>query len=437
MQIEEASFRDKSGFIFYKENQVFRKIEESYLPHYTHLMQSGLYEELVKKELLIPHVEESRLIIKPEKLPFISYPNEWCFSQLKEAAILTLNIQKIAMRYNMELKDASAFNIQFHKGKVLFIDTLSFEMRMKDIPWRAYNQFCKHFLAPLALIAYANWQLKDLFLAHVDGFPLDLAAKLLPSKCLLKFGLLLHLFIHAKFKPANDINPKTSSNLAKEGIIESLESTIRSIKWKKPKTLWGNYSQEDSYTNKAFASKEKIVEELLMLVKPRVVFDIGCNDGLFSLLASKVAKTVVALDNDPICIERLFNKKTTIIPLLTDISNPTSSFGFGEKERKSLSKRGPADLIMALAVTHHLRISACIPFNKMAEYFQSLGNHLIVEFIPKTDKKIEKMLLFRENQFEDYSEKVFISDFSPFFEILKRREIEDSQRVIFLLKVRQ
>ena len=202
-----SSFRDPSGFLFYKNNLIYRQVNISYKENYDHLMESGLYKILINKKLLIPHREvdasslsdrKSYKTIKPELIPFISYPYEWSFSQLKNAALTAIKIQKYSLDFGMSLKDCSAYNIQFFNGKPIFIDTLSFEKFKPNKPWIAYRQFCQHFLAPLALMSCKDIRLNQLFKIYIDGIPLDLASSLLPIKTYFKFFLLTHIHLHAK-----------------------------------------------------------------------------------------------------------------------------------------------------------------------------------------------------------------------------------------------
>ena len=201
-----ASFRDPSGFLFSRSGILYRQINRAYSKDYARLMDSGLYEKLVKASLLIPHTEvdqppaQSDLafkVIQPERVPFISYPYDWSFSQLKDAALVTLSIQKRALKLDLSLKDASAYNIQFVRGRAMLIDTLSFEIYKEGEPWVAYKQFCQHFLAPLALMTYRDVRLSQFLRVYIDGIPLDLASELLPAKTKFNFGLLTHIHIHA------------------------------------------------------------------------------------------------------------------------------------------------------------------------------------------------------------------------------------------------
>jgi hypothetical protein len=441
VQIEKGSFRDPSGSIFYENGDVYRQVNDVYLPHYHHLMTSGLYNKLIEKKLLIPHTEANQkpLILKPEKVPFISYPHEWSFSQLKHAAIATLEIQAIAIEYQMHLKDASAYNIQFRQGRAVCIDTLSFEKKTDSIPWVAYKQFCQHFLGPLAIQAFVDHRLRNLYLTQIDGPSLDLIVRLMPLSRILRPSLFLHLFLHSRFQTNNNVkSPRPSSRpyspAVAQGLISSLRSAVRRIHWKTPKTVWQNYNEKNSYSPRAFQHKESIVHQYLSRVKPQLVWDLGANEGHFSLIAGQYAKEVISLDSDPVCIDRLFNKQSSVLPLIMDLSTPTPAFGWGESERKSLTGRGPADLLMALALIHHLRISGGIPFGHIAEYFSQLCMYLIIEFVPTDDKKVIQMNAANKIDCTVYNEESFLKDFSLFFKVQQRHSIIDSTRVLFLME---
>ena len=207
IHINAGSFRDPSGFVFDKNGTLLRQINGCYRQDFEALQQSGLLQSLHKSSDLISHEEvgienaassEAYRVIKPERIPFVSYPYEWSFSQLKDAALLTLTIQLKSLEYCLSLKDASAYNIQFMNGKPIFIDTLSFERHVEGTPWVAYGQFCQHFLAPLALMSHVDVRLGQLLRVHLDGIPLDLASRLLPFSTLFRPGIFFHLHLHSK-----------------------------------------------------------------------------------------------------------------------------------------------------------------------------------------------------------------------------------------------
>lgn len=451
-KIENSSFRDRSGFLFYYENEIYRIINFSYKKQYEKFMNSELYQKLEEKNLIITHSEIENLdidcdyykIIKPEKIPFISYPYEWSFSQLKDAALLTLRIQKAAMKYGMTLKDGSAFNIQFHNGHPIFIDTLSFEIYEEGQIWKPYKQFCQHFLAPLALISKKDVRLNLLSKIFIDGIPIDLAAKLLPKTTFGNFGLMAHIHAHAKSQKHYEdkdakIKQKTFSKRSFEGLIESLKSSIEKMAWNEDNTEWGDYYSDTNYTEKSFEEKKQFISLAIDQVKPKLVWDMGANTGVFSRLASTKGINTISYDIDPLAVEKNYlsssqNSEQNILPLILDLTNPSSGIGWNHDERMSIIQRGPADMVFALALVHHLAISNNVPLNKLAEFFSQISKFLIIEFVPKSDSQVKRLLLTRDDIFENYDEKNFEIEFSKFFKIINSKKILDSERTIYIME---
>ena len=451
-KIENSSFRDRSGFLFYYENEIYRIINFSYKKQYEKFMNSELYQKLEEKNLIITHSEIENLdidcdyykIIKPEKIPFISYPYEWSFSQLKDAALLTLRIQKAAMKYGMTLKDGSAFNIQFHNGHPIFIDTLSFEIYEEGQIWKPYKQFCQHFLAPLALISKKDVRLNLLSKTFIDGIPIDLAAKLLPKTTFGNFGLMAHIHAHAKSQKHYEdkdakIKQKTLSKRSFEGLIESLKSSIEKMTWNENNTEWGDYYSDTNYTEKSFEEKKQFISLTIDQVKPKLVWDMGANTGVFSRLASTKGINTISYDIDPLAVEKNYlsssqNSEQNILPLILDLTNPSSGIGWNHDERMSIIQRGPADMVFALALVHHLAISNNVPLNKIAEFFSQISKFLIIEFVPKSDSQVKRLLLTRDDIFENYDEKNFEIEFSKFFKIINSKKILDSERTIYIME---
>ena len=448
-----GSFRDPSGSLFYRNGFLYRQVNTVYKDNYDFLNNSGLYKALLDDELLVSHEEvdiegaepdKAYKILKVELIPFISYPHEWCFSQLKDAALTTLKIQKTALNYTMTLKDSSAYNIQFRKCKPIFIDTLSFEKYNEGEPWVAYRQFCQHFLAPLALMSYKDIRLNQLFRIFIDGIPLDLASSLLPMRTHLRFSLLSHIHIHAKSQDyfADKAVKKSGhkmSRLSFLGLIDSLESIVKSMKWEAKGTEWSDYYQDTNYTSNGFEHKKQIVSEYLDKTKPNTVWDLGANVGIFSHIAADRGIQTLSFDIDPAAVEKNYlrcvsKNETTILPLLVDLTNPSPAIGWENEERMSLFQRGPADTVFALALIHHLAISNNLPLNKIAKFFNSFCRSLIIEFIPKDDSQVKRLLTNREDIFPDYSEKNFEYEFKKYFKILDSERIKDSERTMYLME---
>jgi ribosomal protein L11 methylase PrmA len=450
-----GSFRDPSGFIFTHNGILFRQVNQRYQEEYDFLICSGLYDELVGTELLVAHEETDRKnavtdeaykVIKPQLVPFISYPYEWSFSQLKDAALVTLEIQRRALLKNMSLKDASAYNVQFFKGIPVFIDTLSFEKYREGFPWVAYRQFCQHFLAPLALISRTNVRLNQLLRIFIDGVPLELASLLLPASSKWSFSLGLHICLHARSQRRyadrvirkEDIKRKFSrkSFLA---LLESLHSAVIKLKWQPSGTEWNDYYEaNNNYGEEGLKDKERIVTEFLSEIAPKTVWDLGANTGRFSRIAAARGASVVAWDMDPACVESNYRmvrlqKEKNILPLNMDLTNPSPSIGWDNEERLSFAQRGPADTILALGLIHHLAIANNVPLEKIALFFSKICHSIIIEFIPKTDSQVQKLLSSRENIFSEYNQLTFERVFRKYFTILRMVNIRGTQRYLYLM----
>ncbi|MEW6029965.1 MAG: class I SAM-dependent methyltransferase [Chloroflexota bacterium] len=452
-----ASFRDPNGFLFSRGGILYRQVNRAYADDYARLMESGLYEKLVKAGLLVPHTEVDEKppdpslafkVIQPLRLPFISYPYEWSFDQLKDAALATLSIQKRALKLRMSLKDASAYNIQFLDGKPILIDTLSFEVYREGEPWVAYRQFCQHFLAPLSLMTHCDVRLSQLMRVYIDGVPLDLASRLLPARTKFNFGLGTHIHLHARaqtrYADANVKQERIKRQMSKNafiGLIESLEGTVRKLEWIPAGTEWGNYYDITNYSDSAFIHKKEIIAGWLEKIKPASVWDLGANNGEFSRLASGIGIPTVAFDIDPAAVEQNYQKiksakEQNLLPLVLDLTNPSPALGWANEERDSFAQRGPVDAVFALALIHHLAISNNVPLPRLAEFFHGLGKWLIIEFVPKGDSQVDKLLRSREDIFPDYTREGFERAFGDRFSIREAVDVRESMRRMYLLESR-
>jgi hypothetical protein len=449
-----SSFRDPSGYL-YKDSsgRLRRYISRSYAADYDLLMESGLYQALQEQGLMIPHREVAKKtkdpncykLLEPQTVPFISYPYEWSFSQLKDAALTTIKIQRLALQHGLILKDASAYNIQFVNGCPLLIDTLSFERYQAGKPWVAYRQLCQHFLAPLTLASYVDIRLLRLLRDYIDGIPLDLVAKLLPTRTRFKPGLGLNIHLHAKTQrkyagsqkaKKTKVSPRSLNNL-----VYSLERLIESLKWRPAKTEWGDYYGFTNYSDQAFKAKANIVSKMIKRAHPKSVWDLGANTGEFSRLASQQGIFTIAADVDPVAVEKNYlqvknSNEISILPLLIDLTSPSPDFGWANTERESLTKRGPADAVMALALIHHLAISNNVPLAEVAKYFASLGKYLIIEFVPKSDSQVQKLLTSRKDIFDNYTKEGFEKDFGQYYKLVEAAEVKNSKRIIYLFKAK-
>jgi len=450
ISIDNSSFRDYHSLVGYDGSKIKRLLHIDYIKHYRKLIDSGLYDNLVQKKLLVAHDENKSnfnvdytIELTPQTIPFISYPYEWSFNQLKDAAILTLEINKIALEYGMILKDSSVYNVQFYGSKPIFIDTASFEIYDEGKPWSAYQQFCRHFLAPLALCSYKDLNLKQLFLSNIDGIPLALCNKLLPRSSLLNLGIFLHIWLNALGLRTKSINKSTKLSTYKQSkakviaIQEHLLSTIKKLNWKLGQSQWANYYVNTNYSKNDEIQKESIVSLWVGQLGVSTILDLGANDGRYSRLLAKQADLVISTDYDETAIELnyLLSKKMDLNNVQTlhlDFANPAPAIGFANCERKSFLQRVDVDLILALALIHHLVITHDLPFEKLASQLAKMTRFLIIEFPQREDEKVIQISQAKPYQYKSYTHENFINSFGQYFNLKSVEVISGNNRSIYL-----
>jgi hypothetical protein len=453
-----ASFRDPSGFVYERDGVLLRQVNSCYAEELELLLGSGLHDELTGAGLLLPHeIVSSELaadagayrVLRPEPVPHISYPYEWSFSQLRDAALLTLEIQTRALDRGMTLKDASAFNVQFLRGRPVFIDTLSFERYAAGTPWVAYRQFCQHFLAPLLLMSRLDVRLGHLLRTYLDGVPVDLASRLLPRRTWARWGVALHIHLHAR-SLARHAGTKLSEagtqhvgETAMRGLVDSLQSTVRGLRWHAVGTAWAEYEVSNSYSRESHEAKVRLVREYLGAIPggAGTVWDLGANTGVFSRVAALSADRVVAFDIDPAAVERNYLRERDggdgrILPLLLDLMNPTPGLGWAGVEREPWHERGRPDAVMALALVHHLAIAGNVPLVDIARLFAGLARWLVIEFVPRSDSQVQRLLGSRRDIFPRYDEAGFEAEFGRGFRVLRTEQLPGSERRLYLMERR-
>jgi hypothetical protein len=448
-----SSFKDPAGFVFESGGKMYRQVNEYYAAQYRHLMSSGLYEQLTRNEQLVPHQQidtnltnsaEWHTTLLPEPIRFISYPYEWSFEQLRDAALLTLDIMRVSIQHGMILKDATPFNIQFHNGKPLFIDTLSFDLYNPKQPWIAYRQFCQCFLFPLYLEHYLKTDIQRILSTYIDGIPVDFIAKLLPLKSRLSLGVWLHVYLQQTTVSSGKNNP-TDLRFSKKKLLDLLHHLTNIIQHfpaeRTYKTTWSNYYADTILSKDYLREKETIIQDFCNNTKARTVLDLGANDGYFSKLFAGHDMQVVSTDADSRCIARLYhevkkNKISNILPLILDIANPSPAIGFHNHERGAFHERFQTDLVAALALVHHLVIGRNISLPALAQYFSSIAPELIIEFVPKEDEKVKQMLKSRPDTFTDYDQTHFELYFSTYFNIVSSSKITGTSRTLYFMQRR-
>jgi hypothetical protein len=498
-----ASFRDPSGFVFLVKGVHYRQINPSYAEDYERLISSGLYAALTKKKLLLSHRELPENLnghancyktLVPEQLDLITYPYEWSFDQLRDAALHTLAVLDLALNHAMILKDANPFNVQFREGKPVFIDTLSFEKYDESLPWVAYRQFCECCLFPLYLEHYSGIGVQKILSAYPEGIPAAVTARLLPLKSRLNMGVWMHVYLQnmvgtgrspRREKQGDKQEPGTrlhGQGLKRQGpepgagsfskqklrnIIQNLTNILKKLQpGARTDSTWSNYYGGTILSRDYLNEKEKIFREFINGIPFGSALDIGANDGYFSHILSekilseeilsgeilsgkipseetsseKKSGSVLAIDADASCMNTLYRVVRekdirNILPLCVDIVNPTPAIGFRNRERSSFSERVRAELVVALALIHHLVFGRSLPLGDIPGYFAELSTgYLLIEFIPLEDEKVQELIRNKSRYHLPYDAACFEDNFRKYFSIEKKEEIPGTKRILYLMK---
>jgi hypothetical protein len=457
-QAVEGSFRDPSGFVYTRDGTLYRQVNAGFRQPFEAFLASGLYDELVGEQMLVSHqpvglehsaTPEAYAVLRPERIGFISYPYEWSFGQLQDAASATLQIQERALAKGFTLRDSSAYNIQFQGGRPVIIDTLSFEPWQEGQPWAAYKQFCEHFLLPLLLMSSTDIRCGTLLRTYIDGIPLDFGSRLLPRRTWASLSAVLHIHLHAWAQGryagsavSSAAKGKTMSRSSLLTLVKNLRTAVQRLSWNPSGTEWAEYTTDNNYSDAASQSKRRMVVAHLMEAKARTVWDLGANTGEYSRAARESAASVVSFDVDPAAVERNYRRvrsegEVGILPLLLDLTNPSPAQGWAGRERLSLEERGPADAVLALALVHHLAIGHNLPLERIAGYLSRLGRLLIIEFVPKSDSQVKRLLLSRPDIFPGYTKEGFEGAFREHYDIRAVERVADSERWLYAMASRR
>lgn len=443
-----SSYRDPDGFVFVENGYIYRYIGPAYFENYELLFSSGLYYDLTEKGRLVKHEEitpepgADYKIILPEQIPFISYPYEWSFDMWKDAAIVTLKIAILAQKKGMMLKDATPFNIQFNKGQPVFIDTLSFERYDPQKPWIAYRQFCECFLGPLLLMKYCHRDMAKFIRVYPEGIPLEIICNLLPARAFLNIYVQLHILIQRKISSRNKKNKASRflfSHKKLQVLLGVLLDMLLNMKPKEKQSVWKNYYTETILGAGYLSAKEEIFKKISADIPFKSVIDLGANDGNFSMLLRDRAASIIATDGDSNCINMLYKnlkkeKIKNIVPLVSELTAPSPALGWANAERTSLTSRLKGDLILALALVHHLAIAGNVPLSFIAKWLSGMGPFLIIEFVPKSDEKVQQLLMHRKDIFPHYTHQEFKKEFGIYFTAISEERIGNTERILFLMK---
>jgi ribosomal protein L11 methylase PrmA len=391
--------------------------------------------------------------LQHDTIPFVSYPYEWTFGMLKDAALLHLDLLAQALEENFTLKDGTAYNVQWAGDRPVFIDVLSFERVTRGQLWAGYRQFCQTFLYPLFLQAYKDVPFQPWLRGCLDGITPEQCANLMSLRDMVRPGVLKHAWLHAWLEGSERVRESNvQQNLKRAGsntsltkaLVAGLTQIIRRLAWNPPDSKWSGYAANTTYSSTDAQRKADFVRAAVAARPAGLVWDLGCNTGDYSRIAAENAECVVAMDADHLAVERLYQslRKTRaiasnkagrqlILPLVSNFVDPSPNLGWRGRERKTLAERGRPELILCLALIHHLVIGAGVPMRELLQWLAALGSRLVIEFVGKDDAMVQQLLRNKRDNYGDYDPDLFDRWLHEFFEVVRSERLESGTRVLY------
>ena len=459
---EPGSYRDRNGAVFYRGDRVFRYLSPRALENWRRLEQAPFFQRLraegrvVDTQTIDARAEGLELgrwagVVEHARIPFISYPYEWSFGMLKDAALLHLELMREALLADMILKDSSAYNMQWEGVRPVFIDIPSFEPLGSGEPWVGYRQFCELFLYPLMLQAYKGVDFRPWLRGRVDGVPAEDMRGLMSSRDLLRPGVLLHVAAQAALQKrySGGGQKNVRGALAEAGFgkaliqrnVDKLSRLVGKLEPANTKTTWADYDRTHSYDQAELNKKIDFVRRAAATRHWRLAWDLGCNTGTFSRVAAEHSDYVVAMDGDWMAIEHLYRREKNgtsknILPLVVNLADASPSQGWRNAERKAITERGKPELTLCLALVHHIVISANIPLADFISWLASLGTSVVIEFVGRDDEMVQTLLSNREDQYDDYHPEIFRELLAAHFDIQSEEPLKGGKRQIYFATAR-
>jgi SAM-dependent methyltransferase len=457
---EPGSFRDPESRVFYAGDEVYRALSHEASENVEALRACGMLNDprIVRTEAvewaptgaLLPRTVAS--VVRHERIPFVTYPYEWTFSMLKDAALLQLDLMLVALEHDLILKDSTPFNVQFRGARPVFIDVGSFERLHQDELWVGYRQFCMLYLYPLLLQATKGTSFQPWLRGSIDGItPTEMRA-LMSFRDRFRRGVATNVFLHARLEQRDPASRAAiRSELGRPGFgkrviqanVTRMRNLVSRMDWDPPKRVWVTYGEDNSYTDNDARRKDDLVRAIATSRSWPLVWDIGCNNGRHSRIAAEGAQCVVAIDADPGPVELLYRDlrdagDSTILPLTMNVADPSPGLGWRGLERKPLPERGRPDLVLALALVHHVAISANVPVAEIVTWLASLGGALLVEFPSREDPMVQKLLgSKRTGLHPDYQREFFERCLHDAFDVHRSETLGSGTRTVYFASPRR
>ena len=455
VQREPGSFRDPASTVFYLDGRVLRGLDGEAAAEWRALQDTRFFPRLLEQGKVCPTEQVPApsgdgtwaLVLEHERIPFVSYPYEWTFSMLRDAALLHLDILLDALDEGVTMKDGYAYNVQWRGTKPVFIDVVSFERLRGGEPWAGYRQFCQTFLYPLLLQAYKGVAFQPLLRGQVDGIPPSQMRQLLSGRDTLRRGVLKHVTLHSAMESrmSKSGTQNTREELEAAGFsgelnratVRALRKLVTSLSWRPDASHWADYQQTSTYTEEERAAKAAFVEQALAGGHLGLVWDLGCNDGTYARIAAGHADSVVAVDVDDSVIDGLYRRlrdegEGRILPLVMNLTDPSPGIGWRGRERAPFFERARPDAVLALALVHHLALAANVPLPEVVDWLRALDARVVVEFVDPADPMAERLLgNLKPGLHDAYQREAFERLLGERFNVERRLELPSGTRTLY------
>ncbi len=383
-------------------------------------------------------------VLRHERVPVVSYPYEWTFGMLKDAALLQLELLLAALDEGLVLKDGTPYNVQWQGTRPVFVDVGSFERLREPEAWAGYRQFCTLFLYPLLLQAYKGVPFQPWLRGSLDGIQPAEMRRLLGLGDRLRRGVLTHVVLHARLEDRY-ANRDARRELREAGFhaeliranARRLQKLVGRLEWQPDRTAWSSYGEELPYEAADVAAKEAFVREAAARRRWRLVWDLGCNDGRYTRLAARESDYTVAVDADTAVVDALYRalreeRAATILPLVANVADPSPGLGWRGRERRPLDERARPELTLCLALVHHLALSANLPVGDFLDWLAGLGTALVIEFPTRDDPMVRRLLARKgPDANPDYATAAFERALAERWRIDRREPLPSGTRILY------
>ncbi|MBY3515009.1 class I SAM-dependent methyltransferase [Rhizobium laguerreae] len=451
-----GSFRDPAGYVFRRGDSFFRAVTLHGAADYNATRASGILKWLSDDGRLVrildeqPSSDGNATILEVERLPWITHPYEWSFQLLKTAALFHLDLHLALLERKFTLSDATAYNVQFVGTNPIFIDHLSIRPYREGEFWTGHRQFCEQFLTPLLLRAYLDVPHNAWYRGSMEGIAVSDLVKILPLHKKLSWNVLTNIVLQDKFQAGTSSKETRFSvkerKLPKQAFTAMLRQMHAWISRLQPadkkKTVWADYSLVNTYNDAERQAKHNFVGEYVRSVGPKTVIDLGCNSGEYSERAlASGATSVVGFDFDVQALDRAYenaiSRKLNLLPLFLDARNPSPNQGWMGTERLGFGERMRADGLLALAFEHHLAIAHNVPLDQLVQWLLSVAPTGVIEFVPKSDPTVQRMLALRDDIFPNYDVHEFERILAANAVVERSEIVSQSGRTLFQFRRRR